>query len=64
MVLVAFVLRFAYILIAHTYALHTRHAPGMDNNFSFGWEMGRVGRSLAAGEGFASPFNSPSGITA
>ncbi len=64
MVLLAFALRFAYILIAHTYALHTRHAPGMDNNFSFGWEMGRVGRSLAAGEGFASPFNNPSGLTA
>ncbi len=26
--------------------------------------MGRVGRSLAAGDGFASPFNSPSGLTA
>ncbi|MDP9159815.1 MAG: glycosyltransferase family 39 protein [Acidobacteriota bacterium] len=63
-VLLAFALRFAYILIAHTYALHTRHAPGMDSNFSFGWEMGRVGRSLAAGDGFASPFNSPSGLTA
>ncbi len=36
----------------------------MDSNFSFGWEMGRVGRSLAAGDGFASPFNSPSGLTA
>ena len=39
--------------------------PGQDN-FSFGWETGRVARSLAIGEGFSSPLPSlsPTGPTA
>jgi 4-amino-4-deoxy-L-arabinose transferase-like glycosyltransferase len=59
MVFVAFVLRFALILAAHTYKFKT-----VDDNFSFGWEMGRIGRSLATGQGFSNPFNEISGPTA
>ncbi len=63
-VLIALALRLGYILIAHTYSLHARHALAMDNNFSFGWEMGSVGRSLALGEGFSSPLGTLTGATA
>jgi 4-amino-4-deoxy-L-arabinose transferase-like glycosyltransferase len=59
MVLIAFTLRFAYILIAHTYRFKT-----VDDNFSFGFEMGRIGRALATGQGFANPFNGVTGPTA
>ena len=45
MVFVAFALRFGWIVVAHTYKFKT-----LDDNFSFGWEMGRIGRSLAQGK--------------
>ena len=50
-VLIAFLLRVAAIGITHTYRPRTSEA-----HFGFGWEMGRIARSIAAGEGFASPF--------
>lgn len=50
-VLIAFLLRVAAIGITHTYRPRTSEA-----NFGFGWEMGRIARSIAAGEGFSSPF--------
>lgn len=59
MVFIAFALRFGYILIAHTYKFKT-----LDSNFSFGWEMGRVGRAIATGRGFADPFDGQTGPTA
>ncbi len=59
MVLVAFVLRFGWIIVAHTYRFKT-----FDDNFSFGWEMGRIGRSLAQGQGFSNPFSATTGPTA
>jgi 4-amino-4-deoxy-L-arabinose transferase-like glycosyltransferase len=59
MVVIAFLLRFALITVGHTYRF-----KNIDNNFSFGWEMGRIGRSLAEGQGFANPFNEPTGATA
>jgi 4-amino-4-deoxy-L-arabinose transferase-like glycosyltransferase len=59
MVLIAFILRFAYILIAHTYRFKT-----VDDNFSFGFEMGRIGRALATGQGFSNPFTGVTGPTA
>ena len=58
-VVLAFALRLGWILIAHTYQFRTN-----DNNFSFGWEMGRIGRSLAMGQGFSNPFNETTGPTA
>jgi 4-amino-4-deoxy-L-arabinose transferase-like glycosyltransferase len=59
MVLIAFVLRAAYILLLHTY----RFKP-VEHNFSFGWEMGSVGHALAAGRGFSDPFGVETGPTA
>ena len=40
-----------------------RTRPG-DDNFEFGWEMGRVGRSIALGQGFSSPYDGNTGPTA
>jgi hypothetical protein len=34
------------------------------NHFSFGWETGRIARSVALGEGFGSPLHVPTGPTA
>ncbi len=59
MVAMAFALRFGYIIVDHTYKFRTN-----DDNFSFGWEMGRIGQALASGEGFSNPFNEPTGPTA
>ena len=56
---VALLLRFGYILIAHTYKIR-----GLEDNFAFGWEMGRIGRAIANGRGFADPFGAPTGPTA
>jgi len=59
MFIIALVLRLGLIVIGHTYKFKT-----IDDNFSFGWEMGRIGRSLALGQGFANPFNEITGPTA
>lgn len=58
-VTVAFLLRVIWIVIGHTYKFKTA-----DDNFSFGWEMGRIAASLASGHGFSSPFGPPTGPTA
>ena len=58
-VTIALCLRLAWILISHTYKF-----KAADNNFGFGWEMGRIGASLASGHGFSSPFGPPTGPTA
>src|SRR5436189_2761647 len=59
MVVIAFALRLGYILADHTYKFKTS-----DDNFSFGFEMGRIGRAIATGHGFADPFNGHTGPTA
>ena len=59
MIVIALGLRLGYIVLAHTYKLKT-----VEDNFDFGWEMGRIGRALAQGEGFSSPFVTPTGSTA
>ncbi len=59
MVTIAFLLRFAYIFVAHTYRFKT-----MEDNFNFGFEMGRIGRALAQGQGFSNPFHGVTGPTA
>jgi len=56
---IAFALRLGFILIAHTY----RFKPDQ-NNFSLGYEMGRIGRAIAMGRGFADPFDAATGPTA
>src|SRR5437667_1516070 len=59
MVVIAFSLRFGYILVDHTY----KFKP-LDGNFSFGFEMGRIGRAIVTGQGFADPFEGHTGPTA
>jgi 4-amino-4-deoxy-L-arabinose transferase-like glycosyltransferase len=53
------VLQLATIGVFHQY----RWRPGKDN-FEFGWEMGRIGRSIAQGHGFASPYEGHTGPSA
>jgi 4-amino-4-deoxy-L-arabinose transferase-like glycosyltransferase len=52
-------LRLGWILIGHTYKFRSA-----DANFGFGWEMGRIGASLASGHGFSDPFGPSTGPTA
>ncbi len=59
MFVIAFALRMALIVIGHTYRF-----KAVEDHFDFGWEMGRIGRSLALGQGFANPFVASSGPTA
>lgn len=56
---IALVLRLSWIVIGHTYKF-----KAADDNFSFGWEMGRIAASLASGHGFSNPFGPPTGPTA
>lgn len=58
-VAIAFLLRVGWIVIGHTYKFKSA-----DNNFGFGWEMGRIGASLSSGHGFSSPFGPATGPTA
>jgi hypothetical protein len=51
MVIIAFVLRLVAIGITHQYKVRVSEA-----NFGFGWEMGRIAKAIATGEGFSSPF--------
>src|SRR5436305_960426 len=55
----SFALQVAGIGALHQY----RTRPGNDN-FEFGWEMGRVARSIAQGHGFSSPYEGNTGPTA
>ncbi len=55
----SFALQLATIGVGHQY----RWRPGKDN-FEFGWEMGRIGRSIAQGHGFASPYEGSTGPSA
>ncbi len=59
MVLVALALRLAVLTIGGTYKF-----PAREDHFSFGWETGRIARSIATGEGFSSPFHGHTGPTA
>jgi 4-amino-4-deoxy-L-arabinose transferase-like glycosyltransferase len=59
LVVIAFGLRLAYILLAHTY----KFKPDQ-NDFGFGYEMGRIGHAIATARGFADPFGPASGPTA
>jgi len=57
--LVSFVLQFATIGIFRQYK--TRAG---DDHFGFGWEMGRIARSIAQGEGFSNPYGDHTGPSA
>jgi 4-amino-4-deoxy-L-arabinose transferase-like glycosyltransferase len=56
---IALLLRVGWIIIGHTYKF-----KNTADNFGFGWEMGRIGASLASGHGFSSPFGPVTGPTA
>src|SRR5579863_2963717 len=56
---ISLLLQIACIGFFHQY----RVRPGNDN-FEFGWEMGRVARSIALGQGFANPYDGNTGPTA
>jgi 4-amino-4-deoxy-L-arabinose transferase-like glycosyltransferase len=58
-VLLAVLLRLSWIIVGHTYKF-----KATDNNFSFGWEMGRIGAAIASGQGFSNPFGAQTGSTA
>lgn len=57
--LVALLLRLAVIIIGHTYRITPRR-----DHFQYGWEMGRLARSIALGQGFSSPTDLPTGPSA
>lgn len=59
MVGIAFGVRVLCIVGMHTYKVRTT-----EDNFGFGWEMGRIAASVASGHGFANPFQTPTGPTA
>jgi len=55
----SFVLQLASIGIFHQYRMRAG-----DDNFGFGFEMGRIGRSIALGYGFSSPYEGNTGPSA
>jgi hypothetical protein len=56
---VGFLVRVVAIVVGRTYRL-----PVLMNHFGYGWEAGRIAQSLVQGQGYANPFNGPSGPTA
>lgn len=59
-VAVAFALRLFWIVKLHTYRI-----PAFpDDHFYFGYETGRIARSIALGQGFSNPFHGITGPTA
>ncbi|MGE5205200.1 MAG: glycosyltransferase family 39 protein [Chlamydiota bacterium] len=58
-VLVALLLRLLVITVGHTYRITPRR-----DHFQFGWEMGRIARSLATGHGFGNPTDLETGPSA
>jgi len=59
MVTIAFIIR----LVVALFLIGDQFSPERDH-FSFGWETGRIARSIALGEGFSSPLHGPTGPTA
>jgi hypothetical protein len=56
---VGFALRVVVILVGHTYRVRADQG-----NFNFGFEAGRIARSVVTGHGYGNPFNGMSGPTA
>jgi 4-amino-4-deoxy-L-arabinose transferase-like glycosyltransferase len=55
----SFIIQVALIGLLHQYRTRTP-----EDHFGFGFEMGRVGRSIALGEGFSSPYGGETGVSA
>lgn len=56
---IALFVRIAYMTLARTWVIHH-----YQEDFGFGYEMGRIARALATGYGFADPFHGHTGPTA
>jgi 4-amino-4-deoxy-L-arabinose transferase-like glycosyltransferase len=56
---VALAVRLLAMTVGHTYRINPRR-----DHFEFGWEIGRIARSIATGQGFSSPVDLPTGPTA
>ncbi|WP_125485327.1 glycosyltransferase family 39 protein [Edaphobacter aggregans] len=48
---VAFLIRLLYMTLSHAYRIRS-----VEDHFQFAWEAGRIGKSLATGYGYGSPF--------
>ena len=59
MAAVGLLVREIAIFVGHTYRVSK-----LEGGFGFGWETGRIARSIALGQGFSSPFQSGTGPTA
>ena len=59
LVLLSFALQAASIGVFRQYRTRTP-----DDHFGFGWEMGRIARSIAQGHGYGSPYGDNTGPTA
>ena len=59
LVLLSLVLQIAMIGVFRQYSTRPE-----DDHFAFGWEMGRVARSIALGQGFSNPYGGNTGPTA
>src|SRR3954462_4224834 len=59
MVVVGLFAREIAIFVGHTYRVSK-----LEGSFGFGWETGRIARSIALGQGFSSPFQPGTGPTA
>ena len=59
LVLLSFALQVATIGVFRQYRTRTP-----DDHFGFGWEMGRIARSIAQGHGYGSPYGDSTGPTA
>jgi len=58
-VIIALALRVIVITVGHTYKITPRR-----DHFQFGWEAGRIARSIALGQGFSSPTDLTTGPSA
>ena len=58
-VIIALALRVLVITVGHTYRITPRR-----DHFQFGWETGRIARSIALGQGFSSPTDLATGASA
>ncbi len=59
MVVLSFALQLAAVGLFRQYHMRT-----VEENFGFGFEMGRVGRSIALGQGFSNPYGGNTGPSA
>src|ERR1700690_1920586 len=59
MVAVSLALQIAAIALLHQYRVRSTN-----DHFEFGWEMGKIGQSIAQGRGFSSPYGDSTGPSA